>query len=114
MIAAQLPSTAGSHATPSEAVFRANEEEFIEIVERYSDSAYNIAFRMLHNSADAEDAVQDAFISAYRAFPKFKGQSKVTTWLYRIVVSIRGLFRGLTSCSSIYREVDLRINLLSF
>jgi len=42
---------------------------------------------MLRNTADAEDAVQEAFISAYRAFPKFKGQSKVSTWLYRIVVN---------------------------
>ncbi len=63
------------------------EEEFSEMVEAYSGMAYNIALRMLRNAADAEDAVQEAFISAYRAFPKFKGQSKVSTWLYRIVVN---------------------------
>ena len=63
------------------------EEQFSEIVEAYSNMAYNIALRMLRNTADAEDAVQEAFISAYRAFPKFKGQSKVSTWLYRIVVN---------------------------
>ena len=63
------------------------EEQFTEIVEAYSSMAYNIALRMLRNPADAEDAVQEAFISAYRAFPKFKGQSKVSTWLYRIVVN---------------------------
>jgi RNA polymerase sigma-70 factor (ECF subfamily) len=63
------------------------EEQFSEMVEAYSSMAYNIALRMLRNTADAEDAVQEAFISAYRAFPKFKGQSKVSTWLYRIVVN---------------------------
>ncbi len=63
------------------------EEEFSEMAEAYSGMAYNIALRMLRNTADAEDAVQEAFISAYRAFPKFKGQSKVSTWLYRIVVN---------------------------
>ncbi len=63
------------------------EEEFSEMVEAYSGKAYNIALRMLRNAADAEDAVQEAFVSAYRAFPKFKGQSKVSTWLYRIVVN---------------------------
>ena len=63
------------------------EEQFTEIVEAYSSIANNIALRMLRNPADAEDAVQEAFISAYRAFPKFKGQSKVSTWLYRIVVN---------------------------
>ena len=68
-------------------VSRTTEEEFCDIVETYSDAAYNIALRMLRNTADAEDAIQEAFISAYRAFPSFKGQSKVTTWLYRIVVN---------------------------
>ena len=63
------------------------EKQFSEMVEEYSSMAYNIALRMLRNTADAEDAVQEAFISAYRAFPKFKGQSKVSTWLYRIVVN---------------------------
>jgi len=96
MIAAQMPRSIESDATFSEGpmitsfqqgVSRTNDEMFCEIVEKYTDSAYHIAFRMLHNSADAEDAVQEAFMLAYRAFPKFKGQSKVTTWLYRIVVN---------------------------
>ena len=60
---------------------------FSEIVEDYADFAYNVAYRMLRNVEDAEDAVQEAFISAYRAFATFKGQSKVSTWLYRIVVN---------------------------
>ena len=60
---------------------------FSRLVEDYTDFALNIAFRMLRNHYDAEDAVQEAFISAYRAFPKFRGQSKVSTWLYRIVVN---------------------------
>ena len=62
-------------------------DAFRDIVERHSTFAYNVAFRMLRNEADAEDAVQDAFISAYRAYPRFKGGSKVSTWLYRIVVN---------------------------
>ena len=69
------------------AVSRTTEIDFSEIVEGYSDSAYQIALRMLENAADAEDAVQEAFKSAYRAFSNFQGQSKVTTWLYRIVVN---------------------------
>ncbi len=63
------------------------EQAFSEVVENYSDFAYNVAYRMLRNVEDAEDAVQEAFISAYRAFSRFKGQSKVSTWLYRIVVN---------------------------
>ena len=69
----------GTHNTTTEA--------FCALVEQYLDYAYNIAFRILQNAADAEDAVQEAFISAYRAYPSFKGHSKVSTWLYRIVVN---------------------------
>jgi len=60
---------------------------FAQIVEDHADLAYNVAYRMLRNVEDAEDAVQEAFISAYRSFSKFKGQSKVSTWIYRIVVN---------------------------
>ena len=63
------------------------EQAFVEVVEQYSELAYNVALRMLRNPADAEDAVQEAFISAYKAFPRFRGQSKASTWLYRIVVN---------------------------
>ena len=63
------------------------EEEFSSVIEEYSDLSYNVAFRILHQREDAEDAVQEAFLSAYRAFPSFKSQSKVSTWLYRIVVN---------------------------
>ena len=65
----------------------AMENAFSQVVEDYADFAYNVAYHMLHNVEDAEDAVQEAFISAYRAFPRFKGESKVSTWLYRIVVN---------------------------
>ena len=66
----------------------APEDVFTTLVEKCSDMAYNVALRMLRNPADAEDAVQEAFISAYRALPSFKGQSRLSTWLYRIVVNI--------------------------
>ena len=62
------------------------ERSFTEMVEQYSDLAYSVAFRMLRNAEDAEDAVQEAYISAFKALPTFKGQSKLSTWLYRIVV----------------------------
>jgi len=60
------------------------EQQFTEIVEQYSDLAYSVAFRMLRN---AEGAVQEAYISAFKALPNFKGQSKLSTWIYRIVVN---------------------------
>jgi RNA polymerase sigma-70 factor (ECF subfamily) len=64
-----------------------SEQAFSQVVEEYADFAYNVAYRMLRNAEDAEDAVQEAFISAYRSFGRFKGESKISTWLYRIVVN---------------------------
>lgn len=97
MTIAQMPSAVGSDTTFLEEgavatafeqkTYLTREEQFGEILETYSGRAYNIALRMLRNTADAEDAVQEAFISAYRAFPQFKGHSKASTWLYRIVVN---------------------------
>ncbi|MEX2599452.1 MAG: RNA polymerase sigma factor [Dehalococcoidia bacterium] len=64
-----------------------DDEEFNDLVDQYSRYAYNIAFRLLNHHADAEDAVQDAFLSAYRARHTYRRESAVTTWLYRIVVN---------------------------
>ena len=60
---------------------------FEEIVEKHSDFVYNVALRMTSDPHDAEDVMQEAFLSAYRAFSRFRGQSSVTTWLYRITVN---------------------------
>ena len=61
--------------------------DFDEIVEKFGDLVYNVAYRIMGNQADAEDAVQDAFISAFRNFYRFRGDSSVSTWLYRIAVN---------------------------
>ena len=61
--------------------------DFATIVERHADFVYNVAFRMMGRPEDAEDVAQEAFISAYRAFERFRGESRVTTWLYRITVN---------------------------
>ena len=61
--------------------------DFESLVEEYGDFVYNLTYRVLGNQADAEDAAQDAFISAYRNFDRFRGESKVSTWLYRIAVN---------------------------
>ena len=60
---------------------------FDEIVEKHGDFVYNVALRMTGDHHEAEDVMQEALISAYRAFPRFRGQSSITTWLYRITVN---------------------------
>ncbi len=61
--------------------------DYESIVEQYGGFVYNVVYRILGNQADAEDASQDAFISAYKNFGKFRGDSSVSTWLYRIAVN---------------------------
>ncbi len=62
-------------------------QDFQDIVRQYSDFVFNLTYRVLGNHADAEDAAQDAFLSAYRNYHRFRGESTVSTWLYRIAVN---------------------------
>ena len=61
--------------------------DFDTLVEEQTDFVYNVAYRMMGNPHDAEDVVQDAFLSAYRAWDRFRGEARPSTWLYRITVN---------------------------
>lgn len=60
---------------------------FGELVRRYQDRLYNAVFRIIDSAEDAQDVVQEAFLSAYQALQGFKGQSGFFTWLYRIAMN---------------------------
>ena len=62
-------------------------EAFGVLVERHQKKMLNIAYRMMGNYEDACDVVQEAFLSAYRSLKTFRGESRFSTWLYRIVVN---------------------------
>ncbi len=64
-----------------------NAQEFSEIAEKHSGFVYNVAYRMMSNHHDAEEVAQDAFVSAYKARDRFRGDALPTTWLYRITVN---------------------------
>ncbi len=69
--------------------------EFDKLVERYHKQAYNIAYRMAGNHADAEDLTQEAFIRAFRFFGQYRRELPFDSWLYKIMsnVFIDGLRR---------------------
>jgi RNA polymerase sigma-70 factor, ECF subfamily len=70
--------------------FSAYQEELQELNSIFDlrvASFKRIALRVLGNAADAEDAVQDAFLSAYKHLDQFKGQAQISTWLTTIVVN---------------------------
>src|SRR5215469_7573568 len=62
-------------------------EELTSIFVDRWQSLYRIAMRQLENRADAEDAVQDAFLSAYKHLHQFKRQSRMSTWVTTIVIN---------------------------
>ncbi|MFG3304746.1 RNA polymerase sigma factor SigM [Streptomyces wuyuanensis] len=62
-------------------------DAFGELVRRHRDRLWAVALRTLGDREEAADAVQDAFVSAFRAAHTFRGQSAVTTWLHRITVN---------------------------
>lgn len=57
---------------------------FTQVVERYADPLYNLALKLLGNQQEAEDALQETFLNAYKAIDSFEGRSSLNTWLYRI------------------------------
>lgn len=61
---------------------------FEEIVRAYGGRLLAVARRMLASDEDARDAVQEAFLSAFRAIDGFGGDARVSTWLHRIVVNV--------------------------
>jgi RNA polymerase sigma-70 factor (ECF subfamily) len=62
-------------------------DAFAELVRRHRDRMWAVALRTLGDPDDAADAVQDALLAAHRNAASFRGQSKVSTWLHRIVVN---------------------------
>jgi RNA polymerase sigma-70 factor (ECF subfamily) len=62
-------------------------EAFRVLMRRHNQMLYRAARSILKNEAEAEDAVQEAYMQAYRAMGSFRGDAKVSTWLVRIVVN---------------------------
>tara|TARA_B110000967_G_scaffold124731_1_gene127489 strand:- start:54 stop:641 length:588 start_codon:yes stop_codon:yes gene_type:complete len=68
-------------------VLSGNKNAFNLLVLRYQHRVLALVGRFIHDSHEAEDVCQEAFIKAYRALPLFRGDSAFYTWLYRIAVN---------------------------
>jgi len=66
---------------------RENAQKFDDVLSRYLPAFHRRAFRHLGNAADAEDAVQDALLSAYTHLDQFNGGAQMSTWLTTIVIN---------------------------
>ena len=69
-------------------VLRGNVNDFEKLVTAYEKNVYNIALRMVGDPDDAADMTQETFIKAYRALSGFRGDSKFSSWLYRIASNV--------------------------
>jgi len=63
------------------------EPAFAELVSRYQARVYRLACRLTADEGDAKDVLQEAFLAAYRGLPAFRGESRFSSWLYRIATN---------------------------
>jgi len=64
-----------------------DQEAFCEVVKTYRNMVINICYSLLNDREQAEEAAQDVFLKIYKKAGKFKGKSKLSTWIYRIAVN---------------------------
>ncbi|MCX7876587.1 MAG: RNA polymerase sigma factor [Melioribacteraceae bacterium] len=67
-----------------ESIKKGNVSDFSLLVDRYKDRTFSLLKRMLKNEMDAEEVMQDSFLKVYKSLSSFRGDSKFSTWLYKI------------------------------
>lgn len=65
-----------------------DERAFNELVRNYERRVFGVVFRMLGSRAEAEDLTQEVFVQVFKAIGTFRGESKLSTWIYRIAVNL--------------------------
>ena len=80
-------STALNEGTLIEKLKQGDEEAFKTIVETWQNMVYNTAIGIVQNAEDAEDISQEVFVQVYQSVSSFKGDSKFSTWIYRIAIT---------------------------
>ncbi len=79
------------------------------ILDHYRERVVRLASRVLHNSREAEDVAQEAFVKAFRQIDQFRGESGFYAWLYRIVINLclDKMRRKSASCEILLEEYPL-------
>jgi RNA polymerase sigma factor (sigma-70 family) len=90
---------------------------FRQLVERYQNLVFTIAYRITGNREEAEEVAQDAFMKAYNNLAGFKGDSKFSSWLYRItyntaLTKIRNRKEGFKDIDNV-NETQLKASVLN-
>jgi len=85
-------------------VLNGDVNSFSIIVERYKDLIFTIAIRMLKNREEAEEVAQDVFVKIFKSLSKFKGDSKFSTWIYKIAYN---------TCLDVLKKYNKQNNFIS-
>src|SRR2546425_11001305 len=79
---------AGNEPELVERCRRGDEGAFQELVERYKDLVFALIARTVQDRSRAEDLAQDVFLRIHRGLPYFRGEARLSTWIYRIVANV--------------------------
>jgi RNA polymerase sigma-70 factor (ECF subfamily) len=64
-----------------------DERAFRELMEQYRDRVFSLILRMIGSRAEAEDLAQEVFVTVFKSIDLFRGEAKLSTWLYRVAVN---------------------------
>ncbi len=67
---------------------RGDDSAFAELVDRYKNLVYAMIYRMMTDRTQVEDLAQDVFLKVHRGLPYFRGEARLSTWIYRIVANV--------------------------
>ena len=79
-----------------------DDDAFSELVDRYKNLVYAVVTRLVADRAEADDLAQEVFLKVHRGLPYFRGDARLSTWIYRIVMNVCAQAR-----SRPHREVPL-------
>jgi RNA polymerase sigma-70 factor (ECF subfamily) len=78
-----------------------DETAFREMVDQYKGLVFGLTARSVPNRARAEELAQDVFLKVHRGLPYFRGESKLSTWIYRITINVRSQERPDLAATSL-------------
>ncbi len=67
---------------------RGDDSAFAELVDRYKNLVYAMIYRMMSDRTQVDDLAQDVFLKVHRGLPYFRGEARLSTWIYRIVANV--------------------------
>src|SRR6058998_3743343 len=88
---------------------RGDEGAFQDLVDRYKDLVYALIARTVQDRSRAEDLAQDVFLRIHRGLPYFRGEARLSTWIYRIVANVAIQERGKPASTAVSLD-DERVN----